>query len=164
MAAHQLNYVTHELGNPQLPSEKTVLNFQYWDISSCNILFHGQNWSFQQDSAPAHNAQITQKCQVTNVPDFISTSGCSSVSPELNRFDYKLRSKLQGMAIWYRHHNIESWKRSLRKAATDFPVDALRNSIDGWPQRLKDVFVLIVIVLNKYLRFWFITHLCSSCY
>ena len=37
-----------------------------------------------------------------------------------------------------RHPNIESLKWSLCKAAADFPVDVLHNSIDGWPQRLKD--------------------------
>ena len=37
-----------------------------------------------------------------------------------------------------RHPNIESLKQALLKAAADFPVDALRNSNDEWPQRLKD--------------------------
>ena len=37
-----------------------------------------------------------------------------------------------------RHPNIESLKRSLRKAAADFPVDVLRNSIDEWLQRQND--------------------------
>ena len=37
-----------------------------------------------------------------------------------------------------RHPNIESLKRSLWKAAADFPDDVLHNSIEGWPQRLKD--------------------------
>ena len=37
-----------------------------------------------------------------------------------------------------RHPNIESLRRSLRKAAADFPVDVLRNSIDEDLQRLKD--------------------------
>ena len=37
-----------------------------------------------------------------------------------------------------RHPNIESLKQSLRKAAADFPVDVLRNSIDEWPQRPED--------------------------
>ena len=37
-----------------------------------------------------------------------------------------------------RRPNIESLKRSLRKAAVDFPVDVLHNSINGCPQRLKD--------------------------
>ena len=30
------------------------------------------------------------------------------------------------------------FKRSLWKTGADFPVDVLRNSIDEWPQRLKD--------------------------
>ena len=107
----------------QLPSEDTTLNFQYWDVSSCNTLFHGQNWSFQQDSAPAHKARTTQQWLETNVPDFISTSDWPSASPDLNPLDYKLWSKLQEMACKKRHPNIESLKRSLRKAATDFTVD-----------------------------------------
>ena len=37
-----------------------------------------------------------------------------------------------------RHPNVESLKQSLRKADADFPVCVMRNSIDGWPQRLKD--------------------------
>ena len=37
-----------------------------------------------------------------------------------------------------RHLNIESLKQSLRKAAADFPVNVLLNSIDERPQRLKD--------------------------
>ena len=36
-----------------------------------------------------------------------------------------------------RHPNIESLKRSLRKEATDFPVDVFRNSIDEWPLTFK---------------------------
>ena len=58
VAAHQLNYAI-KLENLQLPSEETALNFQYPDVSSCNTLFHGQNWSFQQVSAPAHKARTT---------------------------------------------------------------------------------------------------------
>ena len=37
-----------------------------------------------------------------------------------------------------RYPNIESLKQSLRKAAADFPVGMLHNSIDEGPQRLKD--------------------------
>ena len=118
--------------------KKTALNFSYWDGSFCNTLFHGQNWSFQQDSAPAHKAQTTQQWQETNVLDFISISDWPSASPYLNSLDYKLWSKLQEMACKKRHPNIESLKQSLRKAAADFPVDVLRNSIEGWPQSLKD--------------------------
>ena len=103
-----------------------------------NILFLGQDWSFQQDSAPAHKARTTQQWLEANVPDFISTSDWPSASPDLNPLDYKLWSKLQEMACKKRHPNIDSLKRSLRKAAADFPLDVVRNSIDEWPQRLKD--------------------------
>ena len=48
-------------------------------------------------------------------------------------------SSVHGRGCWKkRHPNIESLKRSLQKAVADFPVDLLRNSIDEWPQRLKD--------------------------
>ena len=137
MATLQLNYAT-QLENLQLPSEETSLNFQYWNVSSCNTLFHGQNWSFQQDPAPAHKARTTQQFQETSVPDFISTSEWPSASPDLNPLDYKLWSKPQEMACKKRHPNIESVKQSLWKAAAVFPVVVLHNSINGWPQRLKD--------------------------
>ena len=37
-----------------------------------------------------------------------------------------------------RYPNIESLKRSFRKAAADFPFDVLHNSIDEHPLRLND--------------------------
>ena len=138
MATHQFIYATHLLEYLQLPSEETALNFQYWDVSSFSSLFHGQNWNFQQDSAPAHKAHTIQQWQETDVPHFISTSDWHSAYPDLNPLDYKLWSKLQELACKERHPNTESLKQSLRKAAADFPVDVLHNSTDGWPQRLKD--------------------------
>ena len=89
-------------GHPSIELRNTtgkiaaVFGRQYWDVSSCNTLFHGQNRSFQQDSAPAHKPQTTQQWQETNVPDFISTSDWPSVSPDLNPLDYKLWSKASG--------------------------------------------------------------------
>ena len=131
VASHQFNYATHQLENLQLPSEETGLKFQYWDVSSCNTLFHGHNQSFLQDSAQAHKARTTQQWQETNVPDFISTSDWPSASPDLNLLDYKLWSKLQEMACKQRHPNIQSLKHSFRQAAAEFPLDVFRNSIDG---------------------------------
>ena len=135
---------TNQLEKLQLPSEQTPLNFQYWDVSSCNTLFYGQNWRFQQDSTHAHKARTTQQRLEANVPDFMSTSDWPSASPNLNPLDYKLWSKLQEIACKKRHPNIESLKRSLRNTAADFLVDVVRNSIDGWPQRLKDCVRAIV--------------------
>ena len=60
--------------------QEIVLERQVKNLN--NTLFHGQNWSYQQDSAP----------------DVISTSDWHSASPGLNPLDYKLWSKLQEMA------------------------------------------------------------------
>ena len=135
---HQLNYATHQLENLQLRSKETAINFQYWVVSSCNTLFHGQNWSFQQDSAPAHKARTTQQWQETNIPNFISTSDWPSANLDLNLLDKKLWSKYSGDGLEEEAPNIEILKWSLQKAAANFPVDVFRNSIDEWPQRLKD--------------------------
>ena len=50
------------------------------------------------------------------------------------------------------HPNIESLKWSLRKEAVEFSVDVLRNSIDEWPQRLKDFTHGIDGYFENYLR------------
>ena len=94
--------------NLQLPSEETSLIFQYWDVSFCNTVFDWQNWSFQQDSAPAHKARTTQQLQETNVPDFIYTSDWPSASPYLIPLDYKLWSKASGDGLQV--ETLQYWK------------------------------------------------------
>ena len=89
-------------------------------ILGCVFLQHPLPWT--ELELPTHKARTTQQRKEKNIPDFISTSDWPSASPELNPMDYKLWSNLQEMACKQRHPNIESLKRSLRKAAADFPV------------------------------------------
>ena len=165
MATHQLNYATHQLENLQLPSEETALNFQYWDVSSCKP--SPEAWT--TICSPRGLGPDLQKANLkwrwslehlSPVTAGLSVPCVLGLSPAGNS------SSVHGRGCCKkRHHNIESLKRSLRKAATGFPVDVLCNSIGEWPQRLKDcVCVLMVAILNNYLQFWFITHPCSSCY
>ena len=53
-------------------------------------LFNGQEWVFQQDSAPADKAKMTQDWLRRNLLAFISGEDWPSGSPELNPLDYKL--------------------------------------------------------------------------
>ena len=84
-------------------------------------MFLNQQWTFQQDSAPAHKARTTQEWLRANVPDFISTSDWPCSSPDLNPLDYKLWSVLQTMACKKRHPNVDPLKRALVQAARQTP-------------------------------------------
>jgi len=53
-------------------------------------LFTGQKWVFQQDSAPAHKAKMTQDWLWRHIPAFIIAEDWPSGSPDLNPLDYKL--------------------------------------------------------------------------
>ncbi len=96
-----------------------------------------EDWCFQQDSAPAHKAKRIQKWLADNVPDFIATNDWPSGSPDLNPLDYSLWSKLEERACARSHRNLDSLKRSIKKAARELPLATIRESIDDWPKRLR---------------------------
>jgi len=83
-------------------------------VKPLNItLFNGQEWVFQQDSAPAHETKTAQEWLERNVPAFISTKDWPLGSPDLNPLDYKLWAVLEDMACRKRHNNLESLRRYL---------------------------------------------------
>ena len=75
-------------------------------------VFSGQKWVFQQDSAPAHKAEMTHEWPQRNVPAFISDKDWPSGSPDLNPLAYKLCDFLENMACWKHHNNLDCLKRS----------------------------------------------------
>jgi inhibitor of nuclear factor kappa-B kinase subunit alpha len=84
-------------------------------------LFSGQKWVFQQDSAPAHKAKMTQEWLWRHVPTFISAEDWPSGSPDLNPLDYKQWAVFEDMACQKRH-DLDSLKRFLVKAAAEIPL------------------------------------------
>jgi len=60
-------------------------------------LFSGQEWVFQQDSAPAHNAKTTQEWLWRNLLTFISAENWPSGSADLKPLDNKLWTVLEDM-------------------------------------------------------------------
>jgi len=97
-------------------------------------LFNGQEWVFQQDSAPAHKTKTIQKWLWRNLLAFISAENWPSGSTDLKPLDCKLWAVLEDMACQKR---LESLKRSLVKAAAEIPMETVCAVTAKWPERLK---------------------------
>ncbi|XP_070141635.1 uncharacterized protein [Drosophila kikkawai] len=74
--------------------------------------FADTEWLFQQDSAPAHRAKLTQDWCKANFPDFITSSEWLPYSPDLNPMDYSVWSILESRACAKCHISLEALKKS----------------------------------------------------
>ncbi|KAM8707532.1 hypothetical protein ACLKA7_005075 [Drosophila subpalustris] len=75
--------------------------------------FGDADWTFQQDSAPAHKAKMTQDWCKTHFPDFISSVEWPPYSPDLNPMDYSVWSTLEARTCAKPHKSLEALKQSL---------------------------------------------------
>ena len=107
----QLHFCEHGVKTSAHVYQTTVLEPIIKPLNT--TMLPNQQWTCQQDSAPANTARTTQEWLRANVPDFISTSDWLSSSPDLNPLDYKLWSVLQTMACKKTHPNVDSLKRVL---------------------------------------------------
>jgi hypothetical protein len=73
-------------------------------------LFNGQEWVFQQDSAAALKANMTEEWLRRNLLSLISTENWPSESQDLNPLDCKLWAVLKDMACQKNHNNLDSLK------------------------------------------------------
>lgn len=102
-----------------------------------NSHFKGQQWTYQQDSAPAHKARIVQAWCQTNFPGFISSSEWPPNSPDLNPLDYSIWSIMKTKACSTRHPNLASLQQALEKAWDEIDPEHVRAAVEAFPKRLK---------------------------
>lgn len=102
-----------------------------------NSLFENVDWTFQQDSAPAHKAKTVQKWLESEIPDFISSDEWPAASPDLNPLDYDIWSKLELDACSTPHKSLDSLKKFLDKKWREYPLERVRTAIEQWVPRLK---------------------------
>jgi len=76
-------------------------------------LLTAQSVTFQQDNAPAHQADDTVEFLSRNTPDFISPLLWPPNSPDLNPVDYEVWGVLQQRVYRSRIRNVDRLKQRL---------------------------------------------------
>lgn len=99
--------------------------------------FGQEQWTFQQDSAPAHRAKMTQDWCKGHFPNVITSAEWPPYSPDLNPLDYSVWSVLEAKACAKPHNSLEELKRSLQAAWDELDVEMLRAIVDNFPKRLR---------------------------
>ncbi len=96
----------------------------------------GEDWTFQQDSAPAHRSKQTQGWIEENFEDFIHPRDWPPYSPDLNPLDYSIWGILQANVGRQRHQSVDALKRKLGHEWKVLSQDVIDKAIDCFPLRL----------------------------
>lgn len=100
-------------------------------------IFKNQQWTFQQDSAPAHSAKINQSWCNVNLPDFISSSEWPPSSPDLNPLDYAIWGTLEARVNATQHRSLNELKRAVQREWKKLSMGMVCSSIELWRSRLR---------------------------
>ncbi|KIH65309.1 hypothetical protein ANCDUO_04370 [Ancylostoma duodenale] len=99
-----------------------------------------RQWCFQQDSAPAHKANVLQEWCHRELLDFIAGETWLSSSLDLNPPDFSVWSVVESKACSIRHQNLNKVKAVLTKAWLEKDSDYLRMTYDAFMIRLRRCF------------------------
>lgn len=108
-------------------------------LPECHKLYPEENWTFQQDSAPAHSAKTTQAWCEQNCPDFIPSTLWPPASPDLNPLDFFAWAKMDNLMKNKKSNNIQQFKDNIIKAWSEIPIEETRAAVMSWRKRLCQV-------------------------
>ena len=97
------------------------------------------NTIYQQDSAPAHGAILTQKWCRENLPDFIPKEMWPPSSPDANPLDYGIWSYIEKRACADSHPNVDSLKASICREWEDMPNQYVAKTCDAFIGRIEAI-------------------------
>ena len=98
--------------------------------------YEANHWIFQQDSAPAHAARITQEWLRNNVPEFISSTEWPPYSPDLNPMDFSVWEILESKVCSTSYKNLNAFKRALMREWAKIPQSTRRTTTMEFRKRL----------------------------
>jgi len=109
----------------------------------------GDNFIFQQDSAPAHRARETIALLRRESPDFISPDQWPPNSPDMNPVDYKIWAVMQQWVYEKRANDVdELCQRLLSVWHSTGQQNVIDEVIDQWRVRLTTVYEQKTVILS----------------
>lgn len=96
----------------------------------------GDNYIFQQDSAPAQRARDTIAFLRRETPDFISPDQWPPNSPDMNPVDYKIWAVMQERVYEKRVNDVDELCQRLLSVWHSIGQNVIDGAIDQWRARL----------------------------
>lgn len=101
--------------------------------------FHGQQFCFQQDSAPSHKARDTQNWLKMHVPRFIGASDWPPCSPDLNPLDFSIWGILESRLSAKKHKTVKQLITRLCREWDRIPDHVIRAACEAFEGRLRKI-------------------------
>lgn len=107
--------------------------------NGASTLYPDKNWTFQQDSAPAHASKRVQQWLGVNCPSFINKDDWPPSSPDLNPLDFFVWGYLSEKVNEKKCRTLDSFKRTIVKEWDKMDQNMLRAACRSFPARLRKV-------------------------
>jgi inhibitor of nuclear factor kappa-B kinase subunit alpha len=94
-----------------------------------------RKWTYQQDGAPSHTSNETQRWLLEHFPDVITKRQWPAASPDINPIELIwgiLKPRVNAEA----HPDVKSLARALDREWGKLTYEEINACIDGWPERL----------------------------
>lgn len=104
-----------------------------------NSLYSDGDWTFQQDGATSHTANITQRWCKDHCPRFLPKEEWPPCSPDLNVLDFCVWSVLEKEACATPATSLNVLKERLVKTWSNIDQNIFRAAVNDFPRRLKAV-------------------------
>ena len=97
------------------------------------------NYVWQQDGAPGHTANKTQKWCADNLAKFWTKEMWPPSSPDLNPLDYSIWSVVESKACAQPHANVQMLKASVNKEWANMSEEYVARTCNAFRKRLEAV-------------------------